>query len=374
MEERSWRDAEKPLPLGGGTEVAGRGAGGMEGRVPGWRDWRPRGVSRVTRKWPVKGGERAEGRWSGSILSYGVSTKTQKKDRTDLVVDQAPLLKKSMDAHDGADVAGKVAATGSDGEILCWAQTIGVHHKVAVVLVYGGGFGPVTRVEELGEGTSLDGVDLVHAVPGSVAGDDDLVRLRCEVLASLVLETEADGLELGRVVVDVVVIVRVCGVFATVSHDSIWAVSLFLLVLLVLLIVVIVVVIVVVVIIIIGWRQVADVGGCDGIQLTAFAWSTVGNDGDGICSHGRRRKAKAGTNKWKLQFSVAASAGSLLPTLSPPSSPLPASSSSTPTPVSAAGFSQRSSSSMAAASSSNAAPALSDPKVPPSSTWSAAFA
>ena len=38
MEERSWRDAEKPLPLGGGAEVAGRGAVGMGGRVPGWRD------------------------------------------------------------------------------------------------------------------------------------------------------------------------------------------------------------------------------------------------------------------------------------------------------------------------------------------------
>jgi hypothetical protein len=40
---------------------------GIDGRVPGWRDWRPRGVSRMTRKWPVKGGESAAGRCSGSI-------------------------------------------------------------------------------------------------------------------------------------------------------------------------------------------------------------------------------------------------------------------------------------------------------------------
>ena len=81
MEERSWRDAEKPLLLGGGAEVPGRGAVGMGGRVPGWRDWRPRGVSRVTRKWPVKGGERAEGRWSGSILLRSMSEKTQKQNK-----------------------------------------------------------------------------------------------------------------------------------------------------------------------------------------------------------------------------------------------------------------------------------------------------
>ena len=36
------------------------------GLVPGWRDWRPRGVSRITRKWPVKGGARVAGRVSGS--------------------------------------------------------------------------------------------------------------------------------------------------------------------------------------------------------------------------------------------------------------------------------------------------------------------
>lgn len=43
------------------------GALGMGRFVPGWRDCRPRGVSRMTRKWPVNGGARVAGRCSGSI-------------------------------------------------------------------------------------------------------------------------------------------------------------------------------------------------------------------------------------------------------------------------------------------------------------------
>jgi len=111
-----------------------------------------------------------------------------------------------MDAHDRADVASKVATTGSDGKILCRTQTIGVDHKVTVVLVYGRRLGPVTRIEELWESTSLDGVDFVHVVPGSVAGDDNFMRLSCEVLAGLVLEADTDCLKLGRVVVVVVIV------------------------------------------------------------------------------------------------------------------------------------------------------------------------
>ena len=134
------------------------------------------------------------------------NTKTKQKGRTDLVVYQAPLLEKSMDAHDRADVASKVATTGSDGKILCRTQTIGVDHKVTVVLVYGRRLGPVTRVEEFWESTSLDGVDFVHVVPGSVARDDNFMRLGREVLAGLVLKADTDCLELGRVVVVVVIV------------------------------------------------------------------------------------------------------------------------------------------------------------------------
>jgi hypothetical protein len=67
MEERSSREG------GGGTEeVFGMPppvvlVAGCEARLPGCRDCRPRGVSRITRKCPVKGGARAAGRASGSI-------------------------------------------------------------------------------------------------------------------------------------------------------------------------------------------------------------------------------------------------------------------------------------------------------------------
>ena len=35
--------------------------------APGWKGWRPRGVSTMTLKWPVKGGPIAPGLVSGSI-------------------------------------------------------------------------------------------------------------------------------------------------------------------------------------------------------------------------------------------------------------------------------------------------------------------
>ena len=60
------------------SEVGATGAGGLVpplrieaeglgGLVPGCSDWSPRGVSRTTRKWPVKGGAKVAGRASGSI-------------------------------------------------------------------------------------------------------------------------------------------------------------------------------------------------------------------------------------------------------------------------------------------------------------------
>ena len=39
------------------------------GRVPGCKDCRPRGVSRMTRKWPVNGGANVAGRVSGSTYT-----------------------------------------------------------------------------------------------------------------------------------------------------------------------------------------------------------------------------------------------------------------------------------------------------------------
>lgn len=40
---------------------------------PGWAGWRPRGVSAITRKWPVKGGPMFEGRDSGSTCDLSLA-------------------------------------------------------------------------------------------------------------------------------------------------------------------------------------------------------------------------------------------------------------------------------------------------------------
>lgn len=61
---------------GGAGGRCGRVVPGAAGLVPGARDCRPRGVSRMTRKWPVNGGPSAEGRVSGSTYTfhaYGLS-------------------------------------------------------------------------------------------------------------------------------------------------------------------------------------------------------------------------------------------------------------------------------------------------------------
>ena len=75
-----------------------------------------------------------------------------------------------MDAHDGAYVTGQVSAACGDGKVLGWVQTVGVDHKVAVVLVDVGGFASVAIVEELRQSLALNGVNGVHVEPGAVTG------------------------------------------------------------------------------------------------------------------------------------------------------------------------------------------------------------
>jgi hypothetical protein len=83
--------------------------------------------------------------------------------------------------HDRTDVSREVPPTRGDGQILARVEPVRVDHKVAVVLVDGRDLAPVLRVEELGQGPALDGVDRREVEPGAVRGDDDRVRLGREV-------------------------------------------------------------------------------------------------------------------------------------------------------------------------------------------------
>ena len=76
---------------------------------------------------------------------------------THLIVDQAPLLEKSMNAHDSAHVSGQIAPTSCDSKIFRRSESVGVDHKVAIVLVNRRCLGPIPRVEELGQ-SSLSGL------------------------------------------------------------------------------------------------------------------------------------------------------------------------------------------------------------------------
>ena len=172
-----------------------------------------------------------------------------------------------MDTHDSADIASKVATTGSDCEILCRTQAVSVDHEVAVVLVYRGRFGSVTGIEELWESASLDRMNFVTGIPGSIARDNNFMSLGCQVLASLILETKASCLELGRIVV---VGSGVYRVVKTVSHEDIWAPG------------VIIVIIVIIVVVVVR----AEVGRYDTVELAVFA-NIAGLDGDEVGTHGR---------------------------------------------------------------------------------------
>jgi hypothetical protein len=92
-----------------------------------------------------------------------------------------------MHAHDGADIAGQVPSAGRDGQIFARVETIGVDHKVAVVLVDMRRLASVAAVEELRQGLALNVVDGVHVEPGAVARQHDGVRLGDEVFASSIL-------------------------------------------------------------------------------------------------------------------------------------------------------------------------------------------
>jgi hypothetical protein len=93
-----------------------------------------------------------------------------------------------MNTHDCAYVAGQVAPTGCDCEVLDRIQPVGVDHEVAVVLEYGRGLASVSIVEELGKSLAFDVVDGVHVKPGAVAGKHDRMSLGDQMFSSSILD------------------------------------------------------------------------------------------------------------------------------------------------------------------------------------------
>lgn len=94
-------------------------AAGWVGRLPGCSEVSPRGVSRMTRKWPVKGGASAAGRDSGSICEAKLYVFFGGHERVYLVVDQPPLFQEGMDAHNGTDITREVSPAGRNRKVLC---------------------------------------------------------------------------------------------------------------------------------------------------------------------------------------------------------------------------------------------------------------
>lgn len=89
-----------------------------------------------------------------------------------------------MNAHNSANIASQVPAAGCDCQIFNRVEAICVDHKIAIILVDSWCFAPVPVVEELGHSFTLDFVNSIHVEPGTVAGKDNRVSLRDEMVAS----------------------------------------------------------------------------------------------------------------------------------------------------------------------------------------------
>jgi hypothetical protein len=96
-------------------------------------------------------------------------------------VDESPVLQKSVDADDAADVSHECPAAVCGGEVFLYVFAPHADHRVAVVLVEfgvagGEGEGGVlgVRVEEFGEGFPFDGVDVGEGEPGGEGGEGEV--------------------------------------------------------------------------------------------------------------------------------------------------------------------------------------------------------
>jgi hypothetical protein len=136
-----------------------------------------------------------------SLLFYDLARLMlpRKKSKANLIIDQSPLFQERVNSHDSTDISGQVASTGSDREVFHGTKVIGANHEVAVFLVDGWCFRPISRVEKLGESSPFYFVDFGHLEPGRVGWDDNLVCLLHQILSSLVLEAHPRSLGLGCV-------------------------------------------------------------------------------------------------------------------------------------------------------------------------------
>jgi hypothetical protein len=112
-------------------------------RVLGWTSARMKGLeatgsveddTEVASKW---WGECSRARfWVNLCKATLAHTFGESRDvHTHLVVNETPLLQKSVHTHESAYVACKIPSARSDGEVLGRPETIGVDHKVPIILV-----------------------------------------------------------------------------------------------------------------------------------------------------------------------------------------------------------------------------------------------
>ena len=130
--------------------------------------------------------------------------------RAHLVIDQTPLFKERMNAHNRTNIASKIATARSDSQVFDRVQTVGVDHEIAVVLVGRRGLASVAAVEELCQSLFLDGIDGVHVEPSGVARENDCVGLGDELIPCFAFQS---GLARRRLIFSHRIFKTFCGRF-----------------------------------------------------------------------------------------------------------------------------------------------------------------
>jgi len=100
-----------------------------------------------------------------------------------LVVNETPLLKESMDAHNSAYISRQISPACRNCKIFDRIQTVCVDHEVSIVLIYCWCLASIPVVEEFREGLALNIIDLVHIKPSAVTWQDDGMCLGDKMLS-----------------------------------------------------------------------------------------------------------------------------------------------------------------------------------------------
>lgn len=98
-----------------------------------------------------------------------------------LIVDEAPLLKKSVNPHYCTHISRKIPSASGHCKVLRRIKPVCIDHEITIVLIDSWSLASVTTVKEFWKCSLFCFVDRVHVKPGAVAWKDDGMSLCYQV-------------------------------------------------------------------------------------------------------------------------------------------------------------------------------------------------